>query len=103
MLFYTRGQTESIIILEKAQKRLALFSRRAIFNTGMKNKKCTAAEIGALIRGGKTFDARTERDRKAALQAALYAGIRVCSRKLAGKPGFRIYFLDDNQTTKPKP
>ena len=58
----------------------------------MKNKKCTAAEIGALVRAGQTFEARTERDRKAALQAALYAGIRVCSRR-RGKH-WRIYFLD---------
>ena len=63
----------------------------------MANKKLSAVEIGARIRAGKTFVVMGERERKAALQAAKYAGVMVASRYVSGLPKlpkFAIFFLD---------
>lgn len=61
----------------------------------MKRKRMSALEIGAKIRAGENFRVYSERERKAALQAAKYAGVKISTRATSATEteGFDIYFL----------
>ena len=57
------------------------------------NKRLTAFEIGHRIRQGKTFKVGSERERKAALDAARFAGVEITTR-VSDTGGFNVYFLN---------
>lgn len=64
----------------------------------MKTKtKLSSLAIGAKIRAGKNFRVGTNLERKAAISAARFAGVKIVTRAVVFGNGFTIHFPEANR------